>query len=125
MQRAISDEMHLFKTASPFDCIENIQTIDRTSSDFDNGNEKVHKIKRIIKKGKYDEDIVRYIPKTLKLMFQGMIDKLNILEQPAHLSYEDKENLRLQILLMENHYANLYGFHICFPIKFFAFQTQT
>lgn len=47
-----------------------------------------------------------------------MIDKLNTLEQLAHLSYKDKENLSFQILLTENHYANLYGFHICFPIKF-------
>ena len=50
-------------------------------------------------------------------MFEGMIDKLNTLEQPAHLSYDDKENLDFQILLTQNHYTNFNSFHICFPIK--------
>ena len=50
-------------------------------------------------------------------MFQGMIDKVNTTEQPAHLSYKDKENLDFQIQLTQNHYTNFNSFHICFPIK--------
>ena len=36
---------------------------------------------------------MHYIPGTLELIFQGMIDKLNTLEQPAHLSYKVKQTL--------------------------------
>ena len=109
--------MHLGKTVSPFESIGKSRAIDRTASDFHNENWKIQKIKRLIKKPEYDKDISRYVPGTLELMFQGMIDKLNTLEQLAHLSYKDKENLDFQILLKQNHYTNLSSFHVCCPIK--------
>ena len=46
-----------------------------------------------------------------------MMDKLNILEQSAHLSYKGKEKLDFQMLLIQNHYTNLNSFHIWFPLK--------
>ena len=59
-----------------------------------------------------------YIPGTLDLVFQGMIDKLKTIEQPVHLSYKDKETLDFQLLLDKNQYTNLNSLHLWFPIRF-------
>ena len=113
----IGDEIHLGKTVSPFDSIRKSSAINRTASDFNNSNEKAQKIKKLISKGEYDEDVDRYIPGTLNLKFQGMLDNVTTREQPAHLSYKDMENLEFQIMLTQNHYTNVNTFHVCFPIK--------
>ena len=47
-----------------------------------------------------------------------MIDKISTIEQPAHLSYKDKETLDFQLLLDKNYYMNLNILHICFPVRF-------
>ena len=46
MQQKIDDNGHLSETISPFDSIGKSTAIDRTSSDFDNTNEKVKKISK-------------------------------------------------------------------------------
>ena len=75
------------------------------------------KIKRL-NTGEYDADIALYIPGTLDLVFQSMIDKISTIEQPAHLSYKDKETLDFQLLLDKKQYTNLNSLHICFPVRF-------
>ena len=47
-----------------------------------------------------------------------MLDKITTIEEPAHLSYKDKETLDFQLLLDKNQYSNLNSLHICFPIRF-------
>ena len=84
--------MHLGRTFSPFDSIGKSVEIDKTASDFDGvANESVKKIKRLIFSGEYDTDIALYIPGTLQLMFQRMLDRIIPIEQPAHISHKDKE----------------------------------
>ena len=110
--------MYLGQTVPPFDSIGKSSAIDRTASDFDNANEKVTKIKKLIYSGEYDADIARYIPTTLQLIFQGMLDKVDTIEQPARISYKDLETFDFQLLLDQNLYTNLNSLHLCFPIKF-------
>ena len=57
MQRRIDDDIHLGKTVTPFESIGESRVIYRTASIFDNANEKVQKIKRLIKTGEYYEDV--------------------------------------------------------------------
>ena len=67
--------------------------------------------------GKYDADLVKYIPDLADLAIQGMLDDIDTREKVAHPSYKDKEHLDFQILLTENYYVNPSNIHICFPIK--------
>ena len=99
MQQKISDNVHLGQTISPFDSIGKSAAKDRIASDFDNANEKVIKIKRMILTGEYEADIAWYIPGTLQLMFQGVLDKTDTTEQLVHVSYKDKETFDFQLLL--------------------------
>ena len=91
--------------------------IDRTASNYNDAKEKVQKIRDLINMGKYDADLVKYIPGLADLAIQGMLDDIDTREKVAHPSYKDKEQLDFQILLTENYYVNPSNIHICFPIK--------
>ena len=101
-----------------FDSVGGGFSIDRTASDFDTAREKVKKLKRFVDRSEYDADVVRYIPGSLELVYQGMIDKIKTIEQPAHPSYKDKETFDFQLLLDKNYYTKLNSLHIHFPIRF-------
>ena len=86
--------------------------------DFHNPNEKVKKIKRLIHSGKYDADIACFMSERLQLMYQGILDSINGIEQPAHISYKHLETFDLQFFLDQNLYINLNNLHLFFPLKF-------
>ena len=73
MHRRIDDDIHLGKTVTPFESIGESRVIYRTVSSFDNANEKVQKIKRLIKTGEYYEDVARHITGVMNVMFQEML----------------------------------------------------
>ena len=77
MQREIGDEIRLGSTVSPFDNIGLSSAIDRTASNYDNVKNKVKKLRELISTGNYDADIARYIPGTLDMVFQGMLEDID------------------------------------------------
>ena len=118
MQRDISDKNTLGDTLNPINDTRRSTAIDRTTSHYNDAKEKVQKIRDLINMGKYDADLVKYIPGLADLAIQGMLDDIDTREKVAHPSYKDKEQLDFQILLTENYYVNPSNIHICFPIKF-------
>ena len=78
----------------------------------------VSKLKRLVTTGQYDADLARYIPGTLGLAFQGMLDNIKTMEQAAHPSYKDLETFDFNLILDKNLYTNLNSLHFVFPIKF-------
>ena len=123
MKRDISDKNTLGETLNPINDIRISTAIYRTTSNYNDATEKVQKIRDLIKMGKYDADLAKYIHVLMDLAMQGMLDDINTREKVAHPSYKDKEQLDFQILLTENYYANLANIHICFPIKIKKNQT--
>ena len=113
MQRKIGTEIELGKTVSPYESIGASFVIDRTESNYLDVGEKIQNIKKLISTGTYDAEIAKYIPRTLELVFQGMLEDIDMKEQPAHISYKDMENL----MLPDNYYMNRNSMHICFPMK--------
>ena len=92
MQRKISNKVvFLGNTVSPFEDAGMSSAIDRTASNYNDAKEKVQKIRELIKTGRYDEDIVKYIPGLLELKFQGMLEEIDTREKIAHPSYNDME----------------------------------
>ena len=119
MQRDISDKNTLGDTLNPINDIRCSTAIDRTTSNYNDAKEKVQKIRDLINMGKYDADLVKYIPGLADLAIQGMLDDIDTREKVAHPSYKDEEQLDFQILLTEHYYVNHpSNIHICFPIKF-------
>ena len=117
MQREIGTLIDLGKNVSAYDSIGRVPAIDKNSSDFDKANTKVSKLKRLVKTGEYDADLARYIPGTLELAFQGMLDDIKTLEQVAHPSYKDLEIFDFNVIFDKNVYTNLNSLHFVFPLK--------
>ena len=55
----------------------------------------------LIKTREYDTDVACYIPGTIDLVFQGIVQKVSMTVQPAHPSYKDKETLDFELTLIE------------------------
>ena len=117
MQREIGDEIRLGSTVSPFDIIGLSSAINRTGSNYDDAKNKVKKIRELIRIGNYDVDTAKYIPGTLNMVFQGMLEDIGMKEKVAHSSYKDMEQLDFQIMLTSNYYVNPNSIHLCFPLK--------
>ena len=90
--------------------------IDRIASNYNDAKEKVKKLRELIKTGKYDADIARYIPGTLDMVYQGMLEDIDTKEKATHISYKDMEQLDFQIILTGNYYVNPNSIHLCFPM---------
>ena len=105
MQRKISGDVKIGSLVTPFQNVGKFPAVDKTASDFDNAKLKAKKIRRLIERGIYDADIAHYIPGTLDLVFQGMIEKMTTIEQPADTTYFDKEILDFELILDNNYYT--------------------
>ena len=117
MQREIRDEIYLSATVSPFDNVGGPSVIDRTASNYNDAKEKVKKIRGLIKTGKYDTDVAKYIPGVLEMVSQGMLEDIDTKGNVAHSSYKDIKQLDFQIMLADNYYVNQNSIHICFTMK--------
>ena len=118
MQRETGTQVDLGKKVSALDSIGRVPAIDKNASDFDKANTKVSKFKRLVLTGEYDADLARYIPGTLELAFQGMLDDIKTMEQVAHTSSKDLETFDFNLILDKNLYTHLRSLHFVYPIKF-------
>ena len=118
MQHEIGTQVDLRKNVLALGRIRCVPAIDKKASDFDKANTKVSKLKRLVITGEYDADLARYIPGTLELAFQGMLDDTKTMEQVVHPSYKDPETFDFNLILDKNLYTNLKSLHFVFPIKF-------
>ena len=117
MQKEIGNEVHIGATVTPFSSIGKSSAIDRTASNYEDSGEKVEKIRQLISTRTCDAGIASYIPRNLDLIYQEMIEVIDIKEKTAHISYKDMEQLDFQIMLTDNYYVNPNSIHLCFPMK--------
>lgn len=95
----IGDDVHIGHTVTLFKSIGKSGAVDKTASHFDNANLKVKIIKGLIQRRNYDADIAHYIPGTLDLVCQRMIEKIKIIEQPIDTAHKDKETLNFELIV--------------------------
>ena len=98
-------------------CKTYCSAIDRTGSNFKDTGIKLRKIRKLIETSTYDTDISRYIPGTLDLIFQGMLEDIYMKEQPTHFWCRSMKSLNFQILLTNIYYTNPKSMHLGFPMK--------
>ena len=92
MQRDISDKNTLGDTINPMNDIRRSTAIDRTTSSYNDAKEKVQKIRDLINMGKYDADLVKYIPGLADLEIQGILHNIDTREKVAILPKKIKNN---------------------------------
>ena len=117
MQRDVSNRNTLGDTLNPIDDARRSTAIERTTSNHEDAKEKVQKMQDLIRMGKSDADLAKYIPGLLHFAIQGILEDIDTREKTAHSSYKDKEQLDFQVLLTENYYVNPNNIHLRFPIK--------
>ena len=71
MRQEISNDVQIGSSLMPFQSVRKFLVIDKASSDFDNANLKVKKIRRLLERGIYDADNAQYIPGTLNIASKG------------------------------------------------------
>ena len=91
--------------------------INKNASDFDKADIKLKKLKRLEDTGEYDAEVARYIPGTLELAYQGILEGIETMEQVAHPCHKDLETFDFQLLLDKNLYTNLNSVHFVFPLQ--------
>ena len=69
IQTEIGNKVKIEDSVTPFKSVGKSPAIDKTGLDFDNGNLKLKRIRRLIEHGIYNANIARYIPGTLDLVF--------------------------------------------------------
>ena len=69
--------------------------------------------------------MTKYIPGTLDLVYQGMLENIDTKEKAAHISYKDMEQLDFQMMLTDNYYVNPNTMHFCFPMKIKQLSNET
>ena len=118
MQWEISDNVKLGSSVTHFRSVKKSSAVHKTVSDFDNANLKAKKIRRLLEWCIYHANIACYIPGTLDLVFQGMIEEMMTIEQPADAAHSNKEMLEFELIIDNNYYTNVKSLHLCFRVRF-------
>ena len=90
MQKDTDDDVHIGQSVTSFQSVDKSAAIDKTCSNFDNANLNLKENRRFMERGRYEADIACYIPETLDLVFQGMIENIKTTEQPSDTTYQKK-----------------------------------
>ena len=88
----------------------------RTASNYNDAKEKVKKIRELIRTGKHDADVAKYIPGLLEMVYQEMLEDIDTKGKVAHSSYKDMEQIDFQIMLTDNCYVNPDSINLCFSM---------
>ena len=92
----ISDDVHLRQAVNPSDNNDAVKSVDYTV-DFENASEKVDKLKRLMKAGVLDENLIKYLPRMAELTFKGLIYGIKNKKVSADSTYKNFKTLKFNI----------------------------
>ena len=92
----ISDDVHLRQAVNPSDNNDAVKSVDYTA-DFKNANEKVDKLKRLMKAGVLDENLMKYLPRMAELAFKGLIYGIENKKVSEDSTYRNFKTLKFNI----------------------------
>ena len=92
----ISDDVHLRQAVNPSDNNDAVKSVGYTG-DFKNASEKVDKLKRLMKAGVLDENLIKYLPRMAELAFKGLIYGIENKKVSEDSTYRDFKTLKFTI----------------------------
>ena len=92
----ISDDVHLRQAVNPSDNNDAVKSVDYTA-DFENASEIVDKLKRLMKAGVLDENLIKYLPRMAELTFKGLIYGIKNKKVSADSTYKNFKTLKFNI----------------------------
>ena len=87
--------------------------------------EKIYKIGGLLKSGKADESLARYIPNLLPVTRQNQLADTNPRKAFASITYLNKKNLEFILELAANTYSNYSSMELVLPIQITKTTTKT
>ena len=105
MQRRISNKIQLGDTLNPALDYSGVPAVD-DEANLESIYEKIYKIGGLLKSGKADESLARYIPNLLPVTRQNQLADTNPRKAFASITYSDKKNLEFILELAANTYDN-------------------
>ena len=117
MQSARSNRVKLGENLNPLEDATGVDAAD-FSADIDNLLTKLDKLTDLHDSGKFDADLLRYIPGMNKIMYQGQIDWIETKRTYAASTYTDNQILGFVIEITANHYIYFSKMVLCLPVTF-------
>ena len=102
-------------TLNPLKDATKVDEIDY-SADFDNLFSKMDDFNKFFRNVKIS-DMLKYIPRLTKAVYQGQLEKTETKTKYADDSYKGKKVVEFTIQLAGNQYTNFHNIYLCFPIK--------
>ena len=106
----IFDDVHLRQAVNPSDNNDAVKSVGYTG-DFKNASEKVDKLKRLMKAGVMDENVIKYLPSMAELAFKGLIYGNKNKKVSADSTYKNFKTLKFKIKLPTNQCFNWNSVH--------------
>ena len=106
----IYDDVHLRQAVNPSDNNDAVKSVGYTG-DFKNASEKVDKLKRLMKAGVMDENLIKYLPSMAELAFKGLIYGNKNKKVSADSTYKNFKTLKFNIKLPTNQCFNWNSVH--------------
>ena len=101
----ISDDVHLRQAVNPSDNNDAVKSVGYTG-DFKNASEKVDKLKRLMKAGVMDENVIKDLPSMAELAFKGLTYGNKNKKVSADSTYKNFKTLKFNIKLPTNQCFN-------------------
>ena len=106
----ISDDVHLRQAVNPSDNNDAVKSVGYTG-DFKNASEKVDKLKRLMKAGVMDENLIKYLPSMAELAFKVLIYSIKNKRVSADSTYKNFKTLKFNMKLPTNQCFNWNSVH--------------
>ena len=106
----ISDDVHLTQAVNPSDNNDAVKSVGYTG-DFKNASEKVDKLKRFMKAGVMDENLIKYLPSMAELAFKVLIYSIKNKKVSADSTYKNFKTLKFNMKLPTNQCFNWNSVH--------------
>ena len=106
----ISDDVHLRQAVNPSDNNDAVKSVGYTG-DFKNAREKVDQLKRLMKAGVMDENLIKYLPSMAELAFKGLIYGNKNKKVSADFTYKNFKTLKFNIKVPTNQCFNWNSVH--------------
>ena len=116
MQRRISNKIQPVDTLNPALDYSGVPAVD-DEANLESIYEKIYKIGGLLKSGKADESLARYIPNLLPVTRQNQLADTNPRKAFASITYSDKKNLEFILELAANTYSNYSSMELVLPIQ--------
>ena len=106
----ISDDVHLRQAVNPSDNNDAVKSVGYTG-DFKNASEEVDKLKRLMKAGVVDENLIKNLSSMAELAFKGLIYGIKNKKVSADSTYKNFKTLKFNIKLPTNQCFNWSSVH--------------